>query len=71
MSLTLTLLILVIAAVIFGGATYMSRRPSEPGNVPLVPYGGIQFVALVAIVLMLAHLVSLSTGQPFKGRFGV
>ncbi len=70
MSLTATLIVLAIAVVLFGGANYMSRRPPEPGRVRMLPYGGIQFVALVAIVLMLAHLVSLSTGQPFKGRFG-
>ncbi len=41
-----------------------------PGNAPLIPYGGIQFVALVAMILMLAHLVTLLTGRPFTGRQG-
>jgi hypothetical protein len=33
-----------------------------------VPYTAIQVVAVLVIILMLAHLVSLLTGQPLKGR---
>jgi hypothetical protein len=33
-----------------------------------VPYTAIQLIAVVVIVLMAAHLVSLLTGQPLKGR---
>ena len=70
MSLTVTLSVLAVAAAIFGYANYKSRRPPEPGGAPLIPYGGIQFVALVAMILMLAHLVTLLTGRPFTGRQG-
>ncbi|MFQ5955733.1 MAG: hypothetical protein ACE5JZ_11780 [Kiloniellales bacterium] len=68
MSLTATLSVLATAAAVFVVANLRSRRPAEPGTPRLIPYGAIQFVALVTMVLMLAHLVSLLTGQPFTGR---
>lgn len=70
MSLTVTLVILAVAALVFGWATYRARRPYEPGSPPYVPYLAIQFVAVLAIILMLGHLVSLLTGKPFTGRLG-
>jgi hypothetical protein len=33
-----------------------------------VPYTAIQVVAVLVIIVMLAHLVSLLTGQPLQGR---
>ena len=68
MSLAVTLVILAVAAVVFGFANWQSRRPRKPGEVSLVPWVGVQFLAAVAILLMLAHLVTLLTGHPFAGR---
>ena len=70
MSLSVTLSVLGAAVVLFAFANYRSRRPRGPGELPLVPYGAIQFVALVAVVLMLAHLFALLTGHPLEGRLG-
>ncbi|MDJ0949004.1 MAG: hypothetical protein QNJ94_08785 [Alphaproteobacteria bacterium] len=70
MSLTVTLIVLALAAALLAFSNYMSRCPTEPGKPRLIPYQGLQFVALIAIVLMLAHLVTLFTGEPFKGRGG-
>ena len=70
MSLTATVVGLTLALVVFALATYQSRRPYEPGRSGLVPYGALQFVALLAVILMLAHLVTLLTGKPFAGRMG-
>ena len=36
----------------------------------MVPYLGIQFLAILGVVLMLGHLVTLLTGKPFTGRMG-
>lgn len=69
MSLTATLGIMAAAVVVFGLATYKARQPYEPGKA-YVPYLAIQFMAVVAIILMLGHLVSLLTGKPFTGRLG-
>jgi len=57
------------AAALLAFATYMARRPKEDGVIRWIPYVGIQFVALLGIILAAAHLVSLLTGQPLMGRF--
>lgn len=70
MSLEVTLIVLVAAVALAGGAWVMQRRPRDPFEPPLVPWTGIQVVAVVAALLMAAHLVSLATGHPFTGRRG-
>ena len=70
MSLIPTLAILAAAALVFGWATYKGRQPYEPGKARYVPYLAVQFMAVLAIILMLGHLVSLLTGKPFTGRLG-
>ena len=70
MGLGLTIAILAAACAVFGGAIYISRRPVEPGQVRLIPYGGIQFLAIAAILVTAAHLISLLSGQPLIGRSG-
>jgi hypothetical protein len=68
MSLELTLADLFAALAIAALANWRERRPRDFGRPPLVPYTAIQVVAVVVVILMLAHLVSLLTGQPLKGR---
>jgi hypothetical protein len=69
MSLTVTLILLVAGIAVFAGANYMSRRPVIPGNPSLVPWTALQFVGLVVVILMLAHLVTLLSGTPLEGRY--
>jgi hypothetical protein len=70
-TLAVTLGLLAAALATFGGALYAARRPPPPPGEPrMVPWTGIQFVSLVVVVLMLAHLVTLTTGTPFRGRAG-
>lgn len=70
MPLIATLAALVACAAAFALATWRSRKPVPPGEVRHVPYGMIQFIALLGCILTLAHLVTLLTGTPFKGRLG-
>lgn len=65
MELPETLAALTAFGALFGFATWRGGRPHEPGRLPLVPMGVVQFVALVGAVLMLAHVVTLLTGTPF------
>lgn len=65
---TTTLIVLGIAAIITVAANLMSRRPYEPGRLPLIPYAAVQFIGVVVILLMLAHLITIWTGTPFVGR---
>ncbi|NKB59852.1 MAG: hypothetical protein GKS00_26375 [Alphaproteobacteria bacterium] len=64
-----TLAVLAAAVGLFLFATYKARQPHELGKLRWIPYGGIQFVAILIIVLALAHVISLLTGQPLVGRF--
>ena len=68
MSLELTVVLLVVSVALAGVAFVMQRRPREGFDPPVVPWTAIQVVAVVVALLMAAHLVSLATGQPFKGR---
>ena len=68
LDLPTTLTILVLAAVAAGWANWRSRQPYVPGQPPLIPYGAIQFVGLLIVILMAAHLITLGTGEPFRGR---
>jgi predicted ferric reductase len=67
-SATLTILALALAVTVF--ANLRARRPPELGRIRWLPYSGLQFVGILVIILMLAHLVTLSTGRPFVGRGG-
>jgi uncharacterized iron-regulated membrane protein len=68
MSLTVTLTILLLALAVAGFANWRERRPRALGRPPLISYTALQMVALVVVILMLAHLVSLLSGQPLTGR---
>lgn len=70
MDLTPTLLVLLAAFGLAGLANWLERRPRPLGKPALVPYTAIQMVAAVVVILMLAHLVSLLSGQPLVGRLG-
>ena len=68
MSLGLTLVVLLAALATAAYANWRERQPRDLGRPPLVPYTAIQLIAVLAVIVMLAHLVSLLTGQPLKGR---
>lgn len=70
MGLELTIAILFIACAVFAGAIFMSRRPVEPGQVRMIPYGGLQFFAIAVVLVTAAHLITLLTGTPLIGRSG-
>ena len=70
MGLTATLVAIAAGLALAVTCNLIDRRPSEPGKPRLIPYLGIQYLALLLVVLMLGHLVSLLTGKPFTGRMG-
>lgn len=70
MDLKTTLIILGSAAAVFAVATWRHRQPYVPGRVWAPPWLAIMSVALLVIILMLAHLVTLWSGTPFGGRAG-
>ena len=68
MNLETTLAVLFAALAAAAFANWRERRPRDLGRPPLVSYTAIQVIAVVVVILMLAHLVSLLTGQPLRGR---
>ena len=70
MSLELTVAVLAFALGVLGLSILRDRRGRDGLFPPLVPSWLVQFVAITAAVLMIAHLVSLLSGQPFAGRLG-
>ena len=70
MTLTVTLIVLAVAIAVLAVSLLMARRPYVPGRPPLLPPVAVQFVAVTVVLLMLAHLMTLLTGQPLVGRNG-
>lgn len=68
MSLTVTLLLLLLAFSIIAFANWQERRKRPLGKPPLVSYPALQIIGILFAVLLIAHLVSLLTGQPLRGR---
>ena len=60
-----TIAALVIAFALAALANWQIRRPFTKRWLPMVPWLGVQFLAVAVALVMLAHLVSLLTGQPF------
>jgi hypothetical protein len=70
LSLPVTLTILVLTMGIFGLAYWRGSRPAEPLKVRMVNYHVVQIVCVVVVLLMVAHLVTLLSGQPLPPRGG-
>ena len=63
-----TLALLATAFAICGFAVVMDRRPYVPGRIWTVPYKMILFLGVFAAVVLAAHLVTVLTGVPLRGR---
>ena len=63
--LDVTIATLAIAFGFAALANWQMRRPFEQRWLPVVPWLGIQFLAVAVALVMLAHLISLLTGHPF------
>jgi hypothetical protein len=51
-------------------ALWLDNRPYTPGRVWRMPWRAIGFLAIVVAFVLGAHLISLITGTPFRGRMG-
>jgi hypothetical protein len=68
MSLTVTLLLLLASLALILFANWQERRERPLGEAPLISYPALQMVGIVFTVLLAAHLISLLTGHPLRGR---
>ena len=68
MTLTVTLAVLAGFVLLLAISAYIDRRPPELGKIRLIPYRGLMVLSVVAIIALVAHLVTLLTGVPLQGR---
>ena len=69
MSLAWTLTLLGVGLALTGLARWQDTRPRELGEVRMFPVVPVMAVGVMLCVLAAAHLVSLLTGVPLKGRY--
>jgi hypothetical protein len=62
--LEFTLAALAVGLVMGALANWQLRRPFDL-RWPVVPWLGVQFLALAIVLIFGAHLISLLTGHPF------
>jgi predicted RND superfamily exporter protein len=67
--LAATIAALVTAFGFAALANWQMRRPFERRWLPVVPWLGVQFLAVAVVLVMLAHLISLLTGHPFGRNY--
>lgn len=67
--LTATAVTLAVALALAGLANWQMRRPFERRWLPVLPWLGVQFTAATVAIIMLAHLISLLTGNSFGHRY--
>lgn len=70
LELIVTVSAIVAAVAVSGWIVVLERREPVPGEPRLFPTTPVLFLAIVVIVVALAHLVTLVTGSPHTGRFG-
>lgn len=68
LGLAATLAIAVLGLSLFGFANWRARQPAQPLKVRMVNYHLIQMAAIIVVLLMAAHLVTLFAGHPVTGQ---
>ena len=69
-SLTLTIIILVVALATVGAMLWLERHKPPLGEVRMFPVMPVLMIAALVVILMLAHLASILTGHtlfPHRG----
>ena len=69
MSLTLTILLMTASLTLAVLAHVMQNKPKTSFEPSLIPWTFVQMAAIVLVLMLAAHLVSLLTGSPLKSRF--
>lgn len=69
-------LFITIAAAVaaFCGASWAlwrEKQPIDPLKTSMIPTTPVLFICLVIVIFAAAHMITLITGKPHVGRFGV
>ncbi|MCP5381885.1 MAG: hypothetical protein H6912_05890 [Kordiimonadaceae bacterium] len=59
MDLDISIGVLITATFLAAFAFYKSRIPTEPGNPWSVPWNGVLFIAILALLLTASHLMAI------------
>ncbi|MDZ4776033.1 MAG: hypothetical protein SGJ23_04515 [Alphaproteobacteria bacterium] len=70
MSLTVTLAILIPAALLFAFGSWKSAQPADPLKPRLIPWRPVMIIAAVVALVMLVHVVN-TFGIETGGRTGM
>lgn len=70
MDMEVTISLAVFGVLLFAFGNLRSRRPYVPGKLPLISDTALQFLGVLLVSVMAAHLITLVTGKPFSGRSG-
>ncbi len=60
--------ILAVAVAVFVWSRQVSLKAFDPDRPRLLNHGAVQLFALIVILLMLVHLITLFAGGPITGR---
>lgn len=71
MGLPATLILMIVCAAAAAACRWHETRQRPLGEVSLFPSTLVMAIAVLAFVLATAHLVSLITGVPLKGRMAL
>jgi uncharacterized iron-regulated membrane protein len=71
MTVFATLGLLLAGLALCGFCLWHQQKPRTLGDVPWFPSTLVLGLGILLVILALAHLVSLWTGHPLKGRGGL
>lgn len=60
-----TIAILCAGLALAALANWQSRLPFDRRLLKVVPWNGLQFLGVIIVVIMLAHVATLATGRHF------
>jgi uncharacterized membrane-anchored protein len=63
-----TLIILGVSAGVFLLARRIHAREADPLRPRMLDYGLVQLLAMIVVILMLVHVVTLLAGRPVTGQ---
>ena len=59
MDLDISIGVFIIAAFLAALAFYKSRKPVDPGNPWSIPWNGVLFMSILAVLLTASHLMAI------------
>ena len=71
MEMAITILAALAAFGGVGWALWAEKQPIDPSNTRLIPTTPVLFICLVIVIFAAAHMITLITGTPHVGRFGI